>query len=426
MNRYAESDESLSSRYSAHIGLDDLDIPRPFDAGVDPSREQRRKFRFSVIPWVDEPNTFAAEVINNNDGCEAQETEYITGMKLAALVASITTVIFLMMIDTSIISTAVSITASSSRTNTNLFATKIPHITDDFHSLQDVGWYASIYQLASAALQPLTGKVYSKFNVKVSFLVFFAIFELGSLICGTAISSPMLIAGRAIAGMGTAGLMNGGLTIIACSVPLAKRPSLTGIMMGFSQLGVIIGPLVGGALTAYASWRWCFYLNLPIGAVVAVGLLLLPIPDQFQKANPWAVLRSLHLELDLAGFALIAPAAIQLLLALQWGGSKYAWNSPTIIGLFCGAAGTTLAWLLWDWYRGDEALIPPSLFKKRPVWSGAVTHSFLLTNVYCASFYLPLYFQAVHGATPMMSGVNVLASILTQLVTAVLVGGFGK
>lgn len=87
--------------------------------------------------------------------------------------------------------------------------------------------------------------------------------------------------------------------------------------MGLSQLGVVLGPLLGGVFTTYTTWRWCFYINLPIGAIVAAGLFLVPIPDQFEKPNPWTVLRRLHLELDLFGFALIAPAAVQLLLALQ-------------------------------------------------------------------------------------------------------------
>jgi MFS family permease len=197
-------------------------------------------------------------------------------------------------------------------------------------------------------------------------------------------------------------------------------------MMGFSQLGVVVGPLLGGVFTSYTTWRWCFFINLPVGAVVAVGLFFVEIPDQFQKPSPWTVLRRLPIELDLIGFALIAPAAVQLLLALQWGGNKFAWDSPTIIGLFCGAGGTSVAWVLWDWYRGDGALIPLSIIWIRAVRAGAVTQCFLLTTIYCASFFLPIFFQADHGATPMMSGIYVLASILPQLLTAVMAGVLGK
>jgi MFS family permease len=284
----------------------------------------------------------------------------------------------------------------------------------------------SIYQLANAALQPLWGRIYDKFSNKASFLASLVIFELGSLVCGTAVSSRMLIAGRAIAGIGSAGLIGGGLTIAASAVPLEKRAPLTAMLMGFAQLGVAMGPLLGGAFTSYTTWRWCFYINLPIGGILAIGLFLITVPDQCRKPNPWSLLRRLHLELDLFGFSLVAPAAFQLLLAVSWGGSKYAWNSATIIGLFCGAGATALLWLVWDWYRGDEALIPTSIIKVQAVWSGALTHCFLLTNVFCASFFLPIYFQAVQGVDPMKSGLYVLPSILSQLVVVSMTGVFGE
>lgn len=108
----------------------------------------------------------------------------------------------------------------------------IPRITSDFHSLPDVGWYGSAYLLANCSLQPLAGKIYTHFNSKKVFLFFFAIFEIGSLLCGVSQSSNMLIISRAVAGMGGAGLMNGALTIISVAVPLPKRPMYMGAMMG--------------------------------------------------------------------------------------------------------------------------------------------------------------------------------------------------
>jgi len=255
---------------------------------------------------------------------------------------------------------------------------------------------------------------------------FFLVFEVGSAICGVAKSSPSFIAGRAIAGLGGAGLMNGGLTIIATSAPLERRASLTGLLMGCSQLGIVLAPLIGGALTTYATWRWCFYMNLPLGAVAIGGLLLVQIPDLIEKPSPVAVLRRLHIELDLVGFALLAPASIQLLMALSWGGNEYDWDSPTIIGLFCGAGGTLLVWLAWDWYQGDDALIPLSLLRQQAVWSSSITHTFLMIIVFTGSFFLPIYFQAVKGVTAIMSGVYVLASIIVQLLSAILAGVAGK
>lgn len=127
----------------------------------------------------------------------------------------------------------------------------------------------------------------------------------------------MLIAGRAIAGIGSAGVISGGLTITASAMPLAIRVSRMGAMMGFGQLGIAVGPLLGGAFTSYATWRWCFYINLPVGSLLVAGFCLIQVPDQLEKPNPRSVLRRLHVELDLLGSALIAMATTQLLLALS-------------------------------------------------------------------------------------------------------------
>ncbi|KAJ5183451.1 hypothetical protein N7492_001067 [Penicillium capsulatum] len=332
------------------------------------------------------------------------EPVYLTGARLLMVLTGVTLVCFLMLLDTSIISTA------------------IPKITSQFHSLGDIGWYGSSYQIASACLQPLTGKIYTNFSSKWSFLAFFFVFELGSLLCGIASSSKMLIIARSIAGIGSSGLMNGSLTIIASSVPLHKSPALIGIIMGFSQLGVACGPLLGGAFTQYTTWRWCFYINLPIGALVAILILFIDIPDQAGKPavkSPKVALDIVRRELDLFGFALFAPAAIQLLLALEYGQGEHAWNSATVIGLFCGAGGTFIVFLLWEYRQGDRAMIPLAMVAQRTVWSSCIFLMCVFAMVLCASYYLPIYFQAVRNDSPLMSGVHLLPSILSQLLLAV-------
>lgn len=231
----------------------------------------------------------------------------------------------------------------------------------------------------------------------------------------------MLIAGRAVAGAGAAGLVNGSMTIIAATVPLARRPAMMGLLMGLSQLGIVFGPLVGGALTEYATWRWCFYVNLPVGAVLACCIAAVHIPEQMPKPPPLAAVRTIHRELDLVGFVAFSGAAVELLLALQYaGGSRHAWSSPVVVGLLAGSAATYLAWwFAWNGRRGEDALLPTPILKMRAVWAASLTQMLVMTSFFVTAYYLPVYFQAVRGSSPMMSGVDMLPNILAQVVGAI-------
>ncbi|KAI6091008.1 MFS general substrate transporter [Hypoxylon rubiginosum] len=331
--------------------------------------------------------------------------EYVTGVKLALIVATVGFASFLILLDLMIVSTA------------------IPKITDEFHSLGDVGWYASAYQFGSAAPQPLTGKVYKYFNTKWTFLVTFAIFEIGSLICAVAKSSPVFIVGRFIAGFGGAGVATGTITMVSNSAPLEKRAGLLGLTLGFNLLGIVLGPLIGGVFTSYVTWRWCFYINLPIGAVAALTILVLRIPEPTIKPRARSLLPRLHHHLDLIGFVLFAPAILQLLLALQFGGQTYPWNSSQVIGLFVGAAATFAVWFLWNRRRGEDAMMPRALIRQKNVLAAALYNACQTSALYAGIYYLPIYFQAVKEASAVLSGVYLLPLILFQLLFAGASGG---
>lgn len=159
---------------------------------------------------------------------------------------------------------------------------------------------------------------------------------------------------------------------------------------------------------------------------MALLLLFVHVPEQIKKPSPRVVVRSLHHKLDIAGFALFAPAAIQLLLALEYGGNKYAWNSSTVIGLFCGAGGTFILFVIWEYFRGESAMIPFDLISKRVIWSSCAVFGLLMSLLYCNTYYLPVYFQAVKGVSPVLSGVYLLPSIVSQLLSAILSGVLGK
>ncbi|KAH8682671.1 efflux pump protein [Xylariales sp. PMI_506] len=334
-----------------------------------------------------------------------EDDGYLSGFKLFAVVGSATLVVFMILLDVSIISTAV------------------PLITSDFHALDDVGWYAASYQLASASLQPMTGKLYTHFSVKWTFIMFVSVFMGGSLVCAIASSSVMFIGGRTIAGLGGSGLINGGLTVISGSVAPERRALFISLMMGFGQLGLISGPLIGGSLTQYLSWRWCFYINLPIGGLSLIFLTLIQIPDLMHKP-PFSLARVREVipELDLIGFGLFVPAAVMFLLALQFGGNEYPWNSATIIGLFYGAVVVTVIFIFWEYRMGDRAMIPGSILKHRIAVCSAFQGMFLAGTVFVASYYFPIYFQAVKGVGPTLSGVYLLPSIASQLVVVIISG----
>ncbi|CAK7223719.1 hypothetical protein SBRCBS47491_005303 [Sporothrix bragantina] len=352
------------------------------------------------------------------------EPQYVTGIKLWLIVLALSLALFVTMLDMSIVATA------------------IPHITNQFHSLNDVGWYGAAYQLACAPMQPMSGKIYTYFTTKWTFLIYFGVFELGSLICGVAQNSVTLIIGRAVAGLGAAGLQNGSLTILAGLAPLARRAFLTGIILGVAQLGIVAGPLLGGVFTELASWRWCFYVNLPIGAVVATLILLIHIPEQTAKmqwrGQPKATIqRQLRLillhRIDIGGFFLFAGATIQLLLALQWGGTvAHPWKSSVIIGLFVGAGVTGLIWITWN-YRmshwmgsddipnrnGEAALVPTPILRQRAVYASAMTSLTLMGAILTHAYFIAIYFQAARNASPIVSGVDILPNIISQLLSAV-------
>ncbi|KAI1561503.1 MFS-1 multi-domain protein [Pyrenophora tritici-repentis] len=298
----------------------------------------------------------------------------------------------------------------------------IPYITDEFNSLLNVGWYGSAYQLVCATLQPLTGTMYARLNSKVLFLTFFTIFMGGSAICGAAQSSVMLILGRAVAGFGAAGIMNGGFTMLNSCVSPQQRPGMLGIMMTFGNLGAAAGPLIGGAITEYATWRWCFYINLPVSAIVFPFLVWLRIPEHIPKPHWKAVLLNARHEFNLIGFSVFAPAAIMLWLVLDFGGNRWEWDSSTTIGLLCGSVATFALFTAWNNHQGDKAMLPFSTLKLRVVWSSCLTILMLAGTLLVLTYYLPLCFQGVRGDTPFLSGVHFLPTAVTQVVLTLISG----
>ncbi|KIW90682.1 uncharacterized protein Z519_08465 [Cladophialophora bantiana CBS 173.52] len=354
---------------------------------------------------------------------EAEDTSnYPHGLKLVTLIVALCLAVFLVALDQTIIATA------------------IPKITDRFNSVNDIGWYGSAYFLTSTALQPSFGRIYKVFQIKWVFLSAISVFELGSLICAVAPSSTALIVGRAIAGIGVGGIFSGSLVIIAHSrkqiktadvnlqalttagtVPLIRRPMVFGLFGAMWGLASVAGPLLGGVFTDKISWRWCFYINLPIGGFsILVVLLVLHIP-QDPKLSEKPIFKRI-LELDLVGAGILIPGIICLLLAVQWGGSTYAWSNSRIIGLFVGAGCLLVLFGISQWRLGEAATIPPRLLTQRTLMAACGFVFFFGAGVFVLMYYLPLYLQSVKGSSPTRSGIQILPLMLSTVFTSILAG----
>ncbi|KAF2823617.1 putative efflux pump antibiotic resistance protein [Ophiobolus disseminans] len=334
---------------------------------------------------------------------DVEEDQYPHGIKLIILASASLVAVFLIALDQTIIGTA------------------IPKITDDFHGLQDVSWYAAAYFMTFGAAHTSAGKMYKYFNLKWSFLLSMFVFEVGSLICGVAPNSKSLVVGRAIAGLGGAGLSVGGTSIIALSTPPQKRPMMMGLIGATYAVSAVLGPLIGGALTDKASWRWCFYINLPVGGVAALALFFfLHLPaDATSSAIPWT--RKL-LHLDPVGISLAMGGITSFILALQYGGSSHSWDSSVVVGLLVGSALITGVLVAWEIWLSEYAMMLPRLWRHRWLYATAVYQFFFMGSYIALLYYLPIYFQSILGASAIRSGVDNLPLVLAASVFA-LVGG---
>ncbi|KAL3417500.1 beta-ketoacyl synthase domain-containing protein [Phlyctema vagabunda] len=319
--------------------------------------------------------------------------EYPQGLRLALLVGSVMMTTFVIALDQTIVGTA------------------IPKITDEFHGLKSVSWYGSAYFMTLGGFQSSWGKAYKYFALKPTFILSIGIFELGSLICGVAPNSVALIVGRAISGLGGAGIATGGTTIIAfCSAP-RKRPILMGLLGVTYAFAAVAGPVVGGIFSDRVTWRWCFYINLPIGAAaVAViwGFFQLPSAAKVVEAT-W---KEKFLQMDPLGVALAMSGIVCFILALEYGGISHPWDSSIVIGLLVGFVLIMITLGVWEFFQGEYAMVVPRLLRKRSLWATSIFQFFFAGSYFLVLYYIPIYLQSIKGDSPIRSGVDNLPMVI--------------
>ncbi|KAK8252222.1 MFS gliotoxin efflux transporter glia [Phyllosticta capitalensis] len=339
---------------------------------------------------------------------ETPEEEYPRGWRLWSVIVALTLATFLAALDM------------------NIVATAIPKVTDQFHALDDIGWFGSALFLTVASSQSVWGKAYKYIDLKTVFLVGIFVFEVGSLISAIAQNSITFIVGRAIIGLGVAGVLAGCYTIIAFVVPPEKRPAFTGIMGATYGVSSVVGPLLGGAFTDGPGWRWCFYINLPIGglAVAIIVFILKSPPGSLSEEARNASTAEKIKQMDIPGFFVVLGGVICLLLAFQWGGVSKPWKSADVIGTIVGFGVIVILFLVIEWWQGPRALLTPWILGRREVWTGCLFSFFIAGSFFILLYYLPIYFQAIRNTSAAQSGVRNLALIISITLFIIASGGF--
>ena len=376
-------------------------------------------------------NSPGADLIDEIDGTHlekpaqsALDDQYPHGFRLVVLAGASIIAVFLIALDqVSILPVSANMEEKMSNTRSvqTIVGTAIPKITDEFHSLGDVSWYAAAYFMTFGAAQTSAGKIYKYNDLKWSFLISMFVFEVGSLICGVAPNSKALVAGRAIAGLGGAGLSVGGTSIVSFTVPPAKRPMMMGIIGMTYAIAAVLGPILGGVFTDRITWRWCFYINLPIGGLAAAAVFFFfHLPAA--AAPPQLSRKKKLLHVDPVGIALAMGGITCFILALQYGGNTHPWNSSTVIGLLIGFGLLAITLVAWEIWLDEYAMMLPRLYKERSLSTTAPFQFFFMGSYIVLLYYLPIYFQSILGASPILSGVYNLPLVLAAAVFA-LAGG---
>jgi EmrB/QacA subfamily drug resistance transporter len=295
-----------------------------------------------------------------------------------------------------------------------ILATALPTIAHDLGRLTDVSWVIAAYVVTAAASTPLWGKLGDRIGRKRLLETALILFLAASAVCGAAQDMTWLIVSRAVQGVAAGGLMTLAMAAVGDLVSPRERGRYQGYIAIAFALATVVGPLIGGVLVEHASWRWVFYVNLPIGAAALAGLhfkLAASPPEAASDRKP----------LDVSGAIMLTASTIALTLACIWGGDRYAWGSPTIIALIAGGVALA-AGLVARERRAPDPIVPLNLLRTRPVAVSSVALFLTTAALFSITVFVPLYLQTTTQATPTQAGLLLVPMMIGITVSTNLAG----
>src|SRR5258706_1724959 len=297
-----------------------------------------------------------------------------------------------------------------------IVSTAMPRVIADLQGFDRYTWVSTAYLLTSTVMVPIYGKLSDLFGRKPIFLFGVVIFLIGSALSGASQSMNQVIAFRACQGIGAGALMPIAIAIIGDLFTPRERGKWQGLTGGVWGLSAIVGPTLGGWITQNSTWRWIFYVNIPVGLVAMLVLIFL-MPTLRGKAK--------QISIDYIGAALLVLGTVPLLLGFTWAGTQYDWLSPQIIGLFAGAAVVLTVFVIyqaWLERRGGQPIIEPSLFKNRIFSVSTIITIIFGMGLFGSIFFIPLFVQGVVGSSATNSGLILTPLMLTSIVGSVVSG----
>lgn len=336
-------------------------------------------------------------------GATERERVRLTGWALTGVLASLMLTMLLAALDQTIVSTA------------------LPKILDDLHGYNRYTWVVTAYLLAETTVIPIIGKLSDQFGRKWFLVAGVAIFLIGSMLSGTSNSMTQLILFRGIQGIGAGFIFALVFTLIGDIFTPAERARWQGLFSGVFALASVIGPSLGGWITDNTTWRWVFYVNMPVG-VLALGLLIFVLPNNLSLRSSAYRGKAALRRIDFAGSISAAAATVCLLLGLTWGGVTYPWTSKHVIGILVAAIVLFVVFFVIERRYAVEPILPLDLFKNRVFAAGALLSLTVGMALFAVVIYLPLFIQAVLGQTATNSGAVITPLTLTLAIGAAVVG----